>query len=94
MQPTTSDFQQWSSYSPFLASLSATPFLVPHSRPFNSSMSMLLPLTTSSNIEVVCPFHGSELGMSSALDSCEDITPTPFYPPFSLPKPTQLPFIP
>ena len=93
MQPTTSDFQQWSSYSPFLASLSATPFSVPHSHPFNSSMSMSLPLTTSSNIEVVCPFHGSESGMSSTLDSCGDITPTPFYPPFSLPNPTQLPFI-
>ena len=94
IQPTTSGFQQWPSYTPFLASLSATPFLVPHSHPFNSSMSMSLPLSTSSNIEVVSPFHGSQSGMSSTLDSCGDITPTPFYPSSSLPNPTQFPFIP
>ena len=93
MQPTTSDFQQWSSYSLSLASLSATPLLVPHSHPFKSSLSMSLPLsTTSSNIEVVSPFYGSQSGMSSTLDSCGDITPTPD-PPSLLPNPTQLPSI-
>ena len=56
---------------------------------------MSLPLsTTSSNIEVVSPFYGSQSGMFSTLDSCGDITPTPSDPPSLLPNPTQFPSIP
>lgn len=93
MQPTTSDFQQWSSCSPSLPSLSVTPFLVPYFYSLNSSLSMSPPLATLSNVEVVPQFHGSPLGMSSTLDSYRDITLTLSDPPSSLPNPTQLSYI-
>ena len=51
MQPITSNFQKWSSYSPSFASLCDTPSLVHYSQPPPSSISLSPPTTTSSNVE-------------------------------------------
>ena len=51
MQPITSNFQKWSSYSPSFASPSDTPSLVHYSQPPPSSLSMSPSTTSSSNVE-------------------------------------------